>query len=113
MTNTTRRAVLGLVPGFLAAPALIRAAHAGGHLRLPVNIQGNAFNPNTIEIGQGDYVVFTNADGAPHTATARDGFFDSGNLNRGDSFEVRMTQTGTFDFFCRIHPGMTGTITVT
>ncbi|MBF9050116.1 copper-binding protein [Roseobacter sp. HKCCD9010] len=113
MTISTRRQFLQLATGLLAAPALIRSAHAAGHVRLPVTIQNFAFAPADVELGAGDFVVFTNADGAPHTATANDGFFDSGRLNQGDSFEVRMTDAGEFTYFCQFHPNMTGVIRVT
>lgn len=113
MTMTTRRHLIGLGVGLLAAPSLITRARAGGHLKHPVSIENFAFSPGTIEMGIGDYVVFTNADGAPHTATADNGFFDTGRLNRGDSTEVRMTEPGEFAYRCAFHPSMRGVIRVT
>ena len=45
--------------------------------------------------------------------TARDGAFDSGTLGGGDVFSQTFGDSGTFDYFCAIHPSMTGTVTVT
>ena len=66
-----------------------------------------------IEVSTGETVTVTNADGAPHTWTAEDGTFDSGTIGGGETFEYAFDEPGTFAFFCEIHPGMTGTITVT
>lgn len=64
----------------------------------------------TIEVGA--VVRFVNNDSAPHTATEVDGAWDSGTLNQGESWEYEFTEAGTFEYFCAIHPQMTGTITV-
>lgn len=114
MSKISRRRLLRSGALFLAAPAILtRPALAAGHLKLPVEISGFAFAPNAVELGAGDYVVFTNLDNAPHTATADNGFFDTGRLNNGQSAEVRMTEPGEFTYFCNFHRNMRGTITVT
>ena len=74
-------------------------------------IAGFAFTGD-FEVAVGTTVTVTNTDTAPHTWTAADGSFDSSGLAQGDSFEFTFTEAGTFDFFCNIHPSMTGTITV-
>ncbi len=63
-------------------------------------------------VSVGDTVVVENTDSASHTWTSRDGAFDSGTLGAGDTFEFTFTEPGDYDFFCQIHPSMTGTITV-
>jgi len=67
--------------------------------------------PLTVSVGQ--TVTIVNEDGAPHTWTSVDGVFDSGRLAGGDEFTFVFEEPGTYDFFCEIHPSMTGTITVT
>lgn len=87
----------------LAFPALA-ADHA-------VAIQGMKFAPANLTVAVGDTVTFTNMDAAPHTATANDGSFDTGRLNRGESATVTINSAGTFDYICAIHPAMKGQIT--
>lgn len=38
--------------------------------------------------------------------------FDSGNLSAGSQFTHTFTNTGSFGYHCKIHGGMTGTVTV-
>ncbi len=64
----------------------------------------------TAEVGQP--VVFGNSDAAPHTVTSNDGLFDSGTFGAGGSFEISFDQPGSYEFFCSIHPSMTGSIDV-
>lgn len=85
-----------------------RPARAASH---SVSIQGFAFSPANLSVQVGDTVTFTNNDSAPHTATARDGSFDTGRLGNGQSAEITVSAAGSFDYFCAIHPNMTGQIT--
>ena len=91
------------------APATATPAAVDG---TPVAIAGFAFAPATLTIKVGDTVTWTNADGAPHTASAKDGSFDSGTLLRGASFSHTFATAGTFDYVCKFHASMTGTVIV-
>jgi len=42
-----------------------------------------------------------------------DGAFDERLAGAGATAEVTLDRTGTFTYFCQIHPGMTGEVTVT
>lgn len=77
-----------------------------------VSIQGFAFDPAEVAIGSGDEVTWTNDDPAPHTVTARDGSFDSGTIEPGETFAVRVDASGAVTYFCEIHPAMEGTVRV-
>jgi hypothetical protein len=79
----------------------------------PVTIQSFAFHPQTITIGAGDTVTWTNRDDAAHTATGTGGSFDTGTLQRGQSGSHTFTSAGRFSYICAIHPSMTGTVVVT
>jgi plastocyanin len=70
------------------------------------------FSPGTLTIHVGDTVTWTNAGPSEHTATARNGSFDTGPLRKGASASHTFTQSGTFAYFCAIHPFMHGTILV-
>lgn len=76
---------------------------------------GNKFNPATAEVPQGAVVVWKHVGGAPHDVHAKDGSFSSGpmgGLEEGDEYVHQFNQTGSFPYECRVHSGMTGTITV-
>ena len=77
-----------------------------------ITIAGFAFSGVT-EVAVGTTVTVVNKDGTDHTWTADDGTFSSGNIAPGDSFEFTFDEPGTYTYACRIHPTMTGTITVT
>ena len=80
--------------------------------RRETTISGFAFE-GTITVTAGTEVVWTNLDGAGHTASAREGAFDSGGtLERGQSFSFTFHQPGDYQFYCEIHPSMTGTVVV-
>jgi len=76
-----------------------------------VFIQGNKFDPATITVAAGTVVVWTNKDNVAHTVTST-GHFDSGSISAGMSFSINFDSTGTFDYHCTLHSGMTGTVVV-
>ena len=77
-----------------------------------VDIVDLAFEPADVQVTTGTTVTWTNTGVAPHTATAKDGSFDSGMLETGGTFEHTFTAPGTFAYLCQVHPDMTGTIEV-
>ena len=75
---------------------------------------GNAFSPGTIEAKVGDVIAWTNGDGVPHTATLRDDpACTTENLGQGETGALTFSAPGTYEFFCKIHTDMSGTIEVT
>lgn len=60
----------------------------------------------------GDTITVSNDDSVGHTWTAQDGEFDSGTIDPGGSFEFTFETEGEFEYFCSIHPQMSGSITV-
>ena len=78
-----------------------------------VEIVDFAFAPDVIEVSAGTTVTWTNMDSAPHTATAEDGSFDSGELGQGESFSFTFEEPGEYPYICTFHPNMTGTVIVT
>jgi plastocyanin len=77
------------------------------------------FVPENVETTVGSMVTWKNDDTAIHTATsgdaesaAPDGKFDSGFLNKGQSFSFVFETAGDYPYYCMVHPWMTGTVTV-
>jgi plastocyanin len=78
-----------------------------------VTIAGFAFKPATLTIKVGTKVTWTNTDSTAHTVTFDDSSITgSGNIPTGATFDNTFSAAGTFTYHCRIHPAMTGTITV-
>ncbi len=65
--------------------------------------------PGDIKVG--DVVRWENRDLFRHSATARDRSFDV-DLPAGASRTMVLRKAGAFAFYCKFHPGMTGTVTV-
>jgi len=74
--------------------------------------------PYEVSISVGSTVAWSNDDSAAHTVTSGNveagptGVFDSGLFMAGGSFEHTFDTAGTFDYFCMVHPWMTGMVIV-
>jgi plastocyanin len=77
-----------------------------------VEIVEFTYDPDPVIIQAGGKVIWQNEDTAPHTATADDGSFDTGTLEKGKLKSETFKQPGTFTYFCQIHPTMHGTVEV-
>jgi plastocyanin len=103
-----------LAAGFgftLAAAGLMVRAYAGGEEH--VTIDNFSFGPATLTVPVGTTVTFENDDDIPHTVVAVDKSFRSKALDTLDKFTVTLTKPGEFEYFCGLHPRMTGKIIVT
>ena len=77
-----------------------------------IEIAGFAFS-DLASVSPGTEIRVRNADSAPHTVTATDGSFDTGVLDTGTEAVFTAPATpGSFDFFCAVHPSMTGQLVV-
>jgi plastocyanin len=76
----------------------------------------DCFIPNKATIAVGGTVSFVNGDTAPHTSTSGspadgpDGVWDSSLVMPGSSYDTTISSAGSYDYFCMVHPWMTGTI---
>jgi plastocyanin len=75
-------------------------------------IQNYMFSPNPLHVGVGTKVTTTNHDSVPHTWTADNGAWDSGQLEGGKSYTFTFTKAGTYSYHCNIHSFMTGSVVV-
>ena len=76
------------------------------------------FRLQDLAIEVGTTVKWVQQDASTHTSTSGtppsslSGVWDSGFLTQGQSFTFPFTTAGTFPFFCKLHPGMSATVTV-
>jgi plastocyanin len=100
-----------------AAMAVQRAAAAAQPATKPavtVRIENFAFLPRDVQVPVGGTVTWQNADDVPHTATSKGDaqVFDSGALDTDDTYSFTFSKPGAYPYYCKVHPHMTGVITV-
>jgi plastocyanin len=105
-----RSAVLGVVLGLLAGVAVM-AAPAGAQ-DTPVMIDNFTFTPQRVTVKAGTTVIWVNHDDIPHAVASTTKAFRSKVLDTDDKFAFTFTTAGTYEYFCSLHPHMTGTIVV-
>jgi amicyanin len=111
MRSVIAAAVLGAVVGSgLAGGVLMARAEAPA---TTVSIDNFTFTPPTVTVKAGTTVTWSNKDDIPHgIASANGAFTKSKALDTDDSYSFTFTTPGTYQYFCYIHPHMTGTIVV-
>jgi plastocyanin len=92
-----------------ASPSAATSASAD---QAGVIIAQTAYGPASLEVAAGTTVNWTNDDPIIHTVTARDGSFNSGVLQPGDEYSFVFEASGTYEYFCAVHPGQGGSIVV-
>ncbi|MCA9827022.1 MAG: multicopper oxidase domain-containing protein [Nitrosopumilus sp.] len=75
-----------------------------------VKSSNKSYYPKVTQIKTGDTVTWTNKDISVHTVTSNDELFDSGMMMPGDSFEQTFDEIGLYEYYCMLHPWMTGTV---
>src|ERR1700688_382325 len=104
-------AALGAVIGSgLAGGVLVARAQTAA---TAVSIDNFTFTPQTMTVKAGTTVTWTNKDDIPHGIAATNNTFTrSKALDTDDSYSFTFTTPGTYQYFCYVHPHMTGTIVV-
>ncbi|QKG72114.1 cupredoxin domain-containing protein [Erythrobacter mangrovi] len=97
-------ALVSVSPGALSAKTTTKPQE---HV---VEIHHFKFSPATVEAKPGDTITWKNLDAAPHTATAKQ--WDSAKLNHSQSWSLKVTDKGTFEYICTYHPAMKGKVVV-
>jgi plastocyanin len=77
-----------------------------------VKIDNFTFNAQQITVKAGDTVTWVNHDDIPHTVTSKTMAFRSKAMDTDDKFSFTFATPGKFEYFCSLHPHMTGTIVV-
>ncbi|TFG88373.1 MAG: copper-binding protein [Hyphomicrobiales bacterium] len=75
-----------------------------------VLIERFAYDPEVLPVKIGDTVTWTNRDIVPHTVTAEDGSWDSGEIAPGATWSMTVTDQTFAEtagaYFCGYHPVM-------
>ena len=92
--------------------ALLIGAHALAATPPTIGIKEFKYGPPVLSVPAGTTVTWVNHDEEPHTVTSATGAFSSAGLVNDDTFVETFTKPGTYQYFCKIHPHMTGTVVV-
>jgi plastocyanin len=117
ISSTMRSVIVAAVLGAATATALSAVVLPGwadnAAQASAVSIDNFTFGPQTLTVKAGTTVTWTNKDDIPHgIASANNGFAKSRALDTDDNYSFTFTTPGTYQYFCYIHPHMTGTIVV-
>ena len=119
MTGIARRArwrAPALLLAFvLAGAGAAWSSGAAAHVaprRHVVEMRGFKFVPERIQAAVGDTIVWINRDIAPHTATAKAGKWDTGNVAAQAQARTVVARKGVQAFLCVYHPTMKGVLIV-
>ena len=78
-----------------------------------VKVDNFSFAPATLTIPVGAKVTWTNKDDVPHTVVStNNAFTHSPALDTDESFSYTFTKSGTYEYYCSVHPKMVGKIVV-
>ena len=101
----------------LATPAAAGGGGCHGVIRedrvVKADIVNFCFDPDIIRVAPGETVTWTNRDQADHTVTGVAGAFGTyDSLRPGASVAYTFSRDGLYPFFCVLHPGMVGVVSV-
>jgi amicyanin len=77
-----------------------------------IKIDNFVFSPSTITVPAGSTVRWTNHDDIPHNVVSDDKTIKSKVMDTDESFSYTFAKPGTYNYFCSIHPKMTGKVVV-
>ncbi len=79
----------------------------------------NCYNPDVVTVSPGTTVTWTNADSVSHTVTSGNPsdnqtgtIFDSSLIRPSTTYSFTFKDPGTYNYFCQLHPWMTGEVIV-
>lgn len=113
-TATMQSPKANLAQGGVATPSPAAASPSPAQSSATtVTIDNFTFTPKVITVTAGTTVQWINRDDIPHVvASADDKFKKSPALDTDDSFSHTFSEPGTYEYYCSIHPRMTGTVVV-
>jgi len=126
MNNVVTLALIGLV-GIALLPYAFAENESTVLMNYNTDLPGcettdSCMTPSVLEVDVGSIVNFVNEDAVMHTITSGSpydgpsGDFDSGLIgivtSDNNTFSKKFYESGTYNYFCMIHPWATGTIIV-
>lgn len=76
-----------------------------------IQIENFRFVPESITVTPGSEVTWVNSDSTEHTLTLESTGYDE-MISSGGQATIMFETAGTYDYICRLHPNMRGTVIV-
>ncbi len=112
-------AILGVAPAFGQTANEIDMEKGAGDQNAACIAAKNCFAPNPLTVTPGTTVTWKNTDNAVHyvcsgkvTDDQCGTVFEGDGIKPGKTFQFTFANAGTFDYFCSVHPWMTGQVIV-
>ncbi len=80
--------------------------------RVVIEIRNFKFAPDAPPLKPGDVIVWINKDIVPHTVTAGNGSWDSGEIDPGGKWQMVVKGDLFMTYYCRFHPSMTARLDI-
>lgn len=103
---------LAVIDSSLATAAAAPARLENTADAIEVQIDNFSFTPKSLSIPAGTAVTWINRDDIPHNVVSTEKKFSSPVLDTGEAFSFKFEEPGSYSYFCKIHPMMTGTVVV-
>lgn len=112
-------AILAIAPSAFAESQVTVNISAGAGASPDCSSANNCFDPSTITVSPGTKVEWKNNDKVSHTVTSGSPtdnstgtIFDSSLISAGKDYSFTFDTPGTYNYFCQVHPWMTGQVIV-
>jgi plastocyanin len=96
----------------LLAPTLMVLMTTAAVRAEDIAIDNFTFNPAQLTVKAGATVTWHNKDDIPHAVASKTRLFKSKALDTDDDFSFTFAEPGTYEYFCSLHPHMTGVVVV-
>jgi len=77
-----------------------------------VRIDGMRYDPDNITVKPGTTVTWVHGSQMPHTINGNADGLRSGTLYNGQQYSHTFNATGNYNYYCGLHPSMTGSVVV-
>ncbi len=108
----SRRHFLASTAAIVVGAGPIAPSGASASRQHVIDIVRFRFKPDPLTVRPGDTVTWINRDIVPHTATAIDESWDTGEIAPGSEGSIVVTAGLSADYFCRFHPSMKAALQV-
>ena len=98
-------------PG-VAAGQMVQAVAVAAPTGPRIEITKHKFNHPTLTVPAGTTVTWLNRDEDVHTVVSTTLAFKSAGLETDEAYSYKFTKPGVYEYFCTLHPLMTGKVIV-